>query len=172
MEENRARIAVTLSQFTVPLLSRIYNDFGGDVVMAIVLGEIAHRNVLQWLADPTNPENALMDPEWRQVVMRPCNSLSISEACQLPRETVRRKVVSLIERGLVARSPEGYLFVTRTVGDTFEDTTVEMVEALLATARQLEALLDRRKASPDPVKLQPRLHVKSPREAVRSPRYR
>lgn len=156
-EENRARVSVTLSQFTVPLLSRIYHQFDGDIVLAIVLGEIAHRNVLHWLADPQNAEDVLMDPVRRHEVMRPCNSLSIAQACRLPRETVRRKVVSLIERGLVARSPEGFLFLTPTVGDSFEDMTAELIEALLVTARRLEAL---------------RPKGKVPREVVPSPRKR
>ena len=42
-QTNRARISVALSQITVPLLSRIYRAFNGDMVAAIVLGEIAHR---------------------------------------------------------------------------------------------------------------------------------
>jgi hypothetical protein len=42
-QENRARVSLALSQFTVPLMSRIYHAFNGDMVAAIVLGEVAHR---------------------------------------------------------------------------------------------------------------------------------
>jgi hypothetical protein len=140
-EANRARISVALSQFTVPLLSRIYQAFQGDMVAAIVLGEIAHRNVEAWLTQSENPEQALADPARRTSLMRPCNALSIAEACKLPRETVRRKVVLLIKRGYIYRTDDGFLYLTNHVGDDFVDMTAEVVDHLLATARRLEALL-------------------------------
>ena len=70
-QANRARISLALSEFTVPLLSRIYHAFDGDMVAAIVLGEIAHRNVERWLADDQNPEKILHDPNQRTTAMRP-----------------------------------------------------------------------------------------------------
>jgi len=138
---NQARISLALSEFTVPLLTRIYHAFEGDIMAAIVLGEIAHRNVEGWLAAGENAEQSLQDPVQRTTVMRPCNALSIAEACGLPRETVRRKVAALMERGYIYRSDEGHLYLTRTVGDGFEDMTANLVEQLLATARRLESLL-------------------------------
>jgi hypothetical protein len=143
-DANRARISLALSEFTVPLLARIYRAFDGDMVAALVLGEIAHRNVETWLAEHRNPEQALHDPLVRTRIMRPCNALSIAEATGLPRETVRRKVVLLAERGYVYRSEEGYLYLTTTVGDDFEDMNAALIENLLATARRLESLLANR----------------------------
>lgn len=140
-EANRARISVALSEFTVPLLSRIYHAFEGDMVAAIVLGEIAHRNVEAWLARYENAEEQLQDPGRRETLMRPCNALSIAESCGLPRETVRRKIVKLIDRGYVYRSEGGFLFLTRSVGEDFEDMTARNVEDLLETARRLQSLL-------------------------------
>jgi hypothetical protein len=140
-QTNRARISLALSEFTVPLLSSIYKAFDGDMVAAIVLGEIAHRNVEAWLAEHRNPEELLLDPSRRTEVMRPCNALSIAQACGLPRETVRRKVVVLVERGYIYRSDDGYLYLTRNVGESFEDMNARLVEELIATARRLEALL-------------------------------
>ena len=147
---HRARILVALSQFTVPLLSRIYQAFRGDMVTAIVLGEIAHRNVEDWLADQDNLEAPLFDPAHRERVMRPCTALSIAESCGLPRETVRRKVVKLIELGYVYRSDEGYLYITTTVGDGFTDMNATLIEALIDTARRLERLLAQQSASLGP----------------------
>lgn len=143
-DANRARILLALSEFTVPLLTRIYRAFDGDVVAAIVLGEIAHRNVETWLAEHRNPEEALHDPLLRTTVMRPCNALSIADATGLPRETVRRKVVLLARRGYVYRADDGYLYLTTTVGDDFEDMNATLIEELLATARRLESLLANR----------------------------
>ena len=63
-QANRARISVALSQFTVPLLSSIYHAFNGDMVAAIVLGEIAHRNVEAWLAEPLNVGRPATSRPW------------------------------------------------------------------------------------------------------------
>lgn len=137
----RARISFALSQFTVPLLARTYRTFDGDMVAALVLGEIAHRNVEHWLANEGNPAEALDDPQARRRVMRPCNALSIAEACGLPRETVRRKVNRLIEQAYVERSEDGHLFLTLTVGDGFDDSTADTAQALLDTADRLRNIL-------------------------------
>ncbi len=152
-ETNRARISLALSEFTVPLLSSIYHAFDGDMVAAIVLGEIAHRNVERWLADHQNPENILHNPNQRTTAMRPCNALSIAQACGLPRETVRRKVVLLAKRGYIYRSDEGHFYLTKTVGDGFEDMTAGLVEDLLATAQRLESLLADRPIRLGPLRL-------------------
>lgn len=152
-EVNRARISVALSQFTVPLLSRVHHAFDGDMMAAIVLGEIAHRNVEAWLASQENPEVALHDPDRRTSLMRPCNALSIAEACKLPRETVHRKVVMLIERGYLHRNDEGFLYLTRNVGDEFVDMTAEVIEHLVAKARRLESLLANQPTSLPPLRL-------------------
>lgn len=152
-EANRARISLALSEYTVPLLSRIYHAFDGDMVAALVLGEIAHRNVEAWLAEHENAEQQLQDPARREALMRPCNALSIAESCGLPRETVRRKVVMLIDRGYVYRSEAGFLFLTRDVGDDFEDMTARNVEELLATARRLKSLLAKEPTPLGPLRL-------------------
>ena len=152
-EANRARISLALSEFTVPLLSRIYHAFDGDMVAALVLGEIAHRNVEAWLAKYENAEENLLDPARRETLMRPCNALAVAQSCGLPRETVRRKIVMLIDRGYVYRSEEGFLFLTRNVGDDFEDTTERNVEALLATARRVQSLLDNQPTPLGPLRL-------------------
>ena len=152
-QANRARISLALSEFTVPLLARIYRVFDGDMVAAIVLGEIAHRNVEAWLAQRQNSEQLLQDSVERTGVMRPCNALSIAQACDLPRETVRRKVAMLARRGYIYRADDGYLYLTRTVGDGFEDMTAQLVEELLATARRLEALLASQPTGPGPRQL-------------------
>jgi hypothetical protein len=122
-------------------------------VAAIVLGEIAHRNVEAWLAESGNAAELLDDPARREALMRPCNALSIAEACGLPRETVRRKVVTLIGRGYIYRSEEGFLYLTTTVGDDFQDMTATLVEELLATAQRLQALLANQPTPLGPVRL-------------------
>lgn len=141
-QANRVRISLALSEFTVPFLTRVYHAFDGDMAAAIVLGQIALRNVEAWLAEYGNPAEILDDPERREALMRPCNALSIADVCGLPRETVRRKVVLLVKRGYVYRSKEGFLYLARTVGNDFEDMTASLVEQLIAASGRLQSLLE------------------------------
>lgn len=136
------RVLMTLSHFTVPLLSRIYRAFHGDMVAAIVLGEIALRNTEAWLCDHGNPEDVIRDLVRRSEVMRPCNALSIAQACGLPRETVRRKVATLIERGYIYRSDDGHLYISADVRSDFTDMNDTLIDAILTTAQRLESLLE------------------------------
>jgi len=152
-ETNRARISLALSEFTVPLFSRIYQALDGDKVAAIVLHAVAHRNVEAWLAEQNNPEGVRQDPARHTAVMRPCNALSTAVSCALPRETVRRKVALLIRRGYIDRAANGHLYLTPTVGDGFQEMTARLVEGLLATAKRLDALLADRPTSLGPLRL-------------------
>lgn len=164
---DHARISVTLSRFTLPLLARIYRAFDGDMVLAMVLGELAHRNVLDCLAKEAKPEAQLRGKARHKPAMRPCSSLSIADACDLPRETVRRKVVALIERGYVYRGDEGYLHLTSGAGRDFEDMTGEIIEGLLATAWQLEALIGVRRPPQMQNSLKRRMATRSPVAAAK-----
>ncbi|MCX9156812.1 hypothetical protein OPU71_11810 [Niveibacterium sp. 24ML] len=140
---NRGRINIALSQFTIPLFLRTYKFFEGDFAAVIVLGEIAHRNIEQWLANGVNQEADLDDPAVRARAYRPCNALSIAETCGIPRETVRRKVHELIARGWVQRDEKGHLYLVRGMSADFDDLTLESLRAFLDTADTLRALLAR-----------------------------
>lgn len=138
---NRGRISLALSGFTLSLFTRTYHAFEGDFVAVIVLGAIAHRNLERWLNDDTHDESALYAPEEARRAMRPCNALSIAEACGLPRETVRRKVIKLIDRGWVERDARGMLYIRPGLGDDFDALTLETIESVRATARRIDTLL-------------------------------
>lgn len=138
---DRHRVSLAMSKFTLPLLRAIYSKFQGDLVMAIVLGEIATHNVGAWLSSKGNDPHALDDVQSHERILRPCNALSISDATGIPRETVRRKVDALIERGWIYRSENGHLFVHPSVADNFDHMTTEMVSSLLESADQIKELI-------------------------------
>ena len=60
-------------------------------------------------------------------------------ACRVKRCAARWCLLEA--RGYIYRSADGYLYLTQTVGDGFEDMTAALVEDLLVTAQRLEALL-------------------------------
>lgn len=139
-QTQRHRISLAMSGFTLPLLRGIYQAFDGDILLCLVLGEIAVHNAGRWLAQEDNDPQVLEDLERHDEVLRPCNALSIAEATGIPRETVRRKVQQLIERGMIYRSANGQLFVHPSVPDQFEALNQTMVPALLESAQRIQTL--------------------------------
>ncbi len=106
---HQAILSTFVSRFTINTLRRAYRLFEGDLSLFLVFGEIAHYNMsraLQALSLREAPDS----PRWTMPMrglhaqkLTPCNALSISEATGIPRETVRRKVKELEERGWLVR---------------------------------------------------------------------
>lgn len=139
------QLSYMLSRFIVPSLRDMYHEFGGDMLMTLVLGEIATHNLGRFFAsdEPPLPESALNDPELQRSLLRPCNALSISNATGIPRETVRRRVKTLRELGLIEQDERGYLYVTQKAADRFQKLTRTTLESLLPIAESLASLLRR-----------------------------
>lgn len=129
--------------FTVPLMTRLYHQFDGDMVQIIVLGEIAMRNVSQFFrkGGADVPEKLLDDQERRRKLMQPCNVLSISEATGIPRETVRRKVALLIDKGWLYRDERKRLMVRPGLSAAFTRSNTQTTLEILELAAKLQDLL-------------------------------
>jgi hypothetical protein len=126
----------------------VYSGFGGDLVAAIVLGEVAHHNLSAMMSGARTPRElsealhaAVGAP---QPAMLPTNVFSMAQSTRIPRETVRRKVESLTRRGWLVKDRAGNLFVTDVAGDAFAAFHVERMVDLLETARAIDTLLDDR----------------------------
>ena len=107
-QRHQQYVAYLMSEFTVPHLVRLVRRYDGDVLLAIVLGEIAQHNVRRFFESPevqSDPSLQVNDGEGshQEALMSACNALSISEATGIPRETVRRKVKELEQRGWLIR---------------------------------------------------------------------
>jgi len=106
---HQTMLSTYASAFTINTLRRAYRLFDGDLTLFLVFGEIAHYNMSR-ASQTLNLRDAPDSSRWK-VLMRtlpdqkvtPCNALSISEATGIPRETVRRKVKELEERGWLVR---------------------------------------------------------------------
>jgi len=135
---NRAFITLVMNDFFLSYLLRVYHAFDGDVVMAIVLGTIAHHNVRD-LAPRTGYDTHLLSEALRMSRRKatgflPTNAFSVSEATGIPRETVRRKIGSLAAKGWIRRNPKGDLFVTSLPAKHFENFGYQLINDLLETA--------------------------------------
>lgn len=143
MDRHAYQVSHLIASFTVPLLRTLYHQFDGDLAQVIVLGEISLRNVSQFFdkGGAETPEKLLDDRQRRDQLMQSCNALSISEATGIPRETVRRKVALLIDKGWLYRDPHQRLMVSPRGGAGFTRRNAQATRDILELAHKLSALL-------------------------------
>ena len=145
--------ALILAQHEIRSVRRWFEEFDRDILLAILLGEIALHNVgaLQHgLArrghngnghDEADSEDVLAEAFMRN--MNPCNAYSIAAATGLPRETVRRKIARLIEMGWIVRNGNGHLYLTESALAQFGALlSSSALCELLETADRLRALIE------------------------------
>lgn len=104
-------VALLLARHEVRNLKRWFEEFDRDILLPILLGEIALYNIgARENGDDQGGHDELACED--SAHLRPCNAYSIAAATSLPRETVRRKIARLIELGWISRRDNGHLFVT------------------------------------------------------------
>ncbi|WP_211167139.1 hypothetical protein [Aromatoleum evansii] len=123
--------AILLARYQIKSLRRLFEEFERDILLPLLLGEIALHNI--GALENSGEANVSIDGDRFAAVMRPCNAYSIAAATGLPRETVRRKIVRLVELGWITRRGNGHLFLT--------PRAIEHFGALLGS-RDLPELLD------------------------------
>ena len=116
--------AVMLAGYQIRGLRRLFEEFERDILLPILLGEIALHNIgvleqcftcerFDSADDCVMNEVGDADLDRDFCPLRPCNAYSISVATGLPRETVRRKIGRLVELGWIRRRRNGHLYLTR-----------------------------------------------------------
>lgn len=135
-------VALLLVRHQIRNLRRWFEEFDRDILLPILLGEIALHNIGVF---ENSHEPALLADLFAERPLapgslsegcgfRPCNAYSIAAATDLPRETVRRKIVRLVELGWVTRRDNGHLFITEAAIEHFGSLLnsrdlVELIEA-------------------------------------------
>ena len=139
-EKNKTTIAILLAEFNLAHLRNLYKTFHGDLLMALVLGEIAQHNVStffksgEFVAKPAHAE--------KQNNYRLCNAYSISEATGIPRETVWRKVLQLIKSGYVVRAKNHQLYISPAIEQYFNSLNEQTCKDFLALSNKISELFD------------------------------
>ena len=152
LERHKGAIVVLMNLMLVRHLASVYHEFEGDVVEAIVLGEIAHYNLSPLIGRARNVHElsaAIGTGDAELAGLVPTNTYSIAQATGIPRETVRRKVAKLARRGWIVRERGGNLFVAADTHSAFTELHVERLRDLLATSRSIETLfvIERREST-------------------------
>lgn len=141
----RTTAIVSVNLYLTRYLVGLYRMFDGDLVEAIVLGEIAHHNLsglLNTIGGVTGFHASLRAgrPPDRSAYL-PTNAFSIAQATGIPRQTVRRKVASLTKRGWLTTTPDGGLLATDRPFHHFAQFNAANVDDFLDTADELSRLL-------------------------------
>lgn len=104
-------VALILARHQIKNLKRLYDEFDHDIMLPLLLGEIALHNIgtpdarrMVGQANDAGGEDAC--------VLKPCNAYSIAAATGMPRETVRRKIARLVELGWISRRHNGHLYIS------------------------------------------------------------
>lgn len=86
--------------------------FDGDLDMFLVLAVVGDRTFSARRADPSQTFESWQAEEAHLVAPEDVNIRSIAEFSGIPRETVRRKLAALTEKGWIARNSQGVLIAT------------------------------------------------------------
>jgi DNA-binding transcriptional ArsR family regulator len=115
-----------------------------DLESVFIWGTLAQLNVASALRPGIDPLKVLTgDGHVPESALRAVRLSHLAQISGLPRETVRRKLEQLRERGKVERTPHGSWQVTMAAVDAeSRDFTVETVRRLLASADHIGRVLD------------------------------
>jgi hypothetical protein len=147
-QANKASIAIVMNHFFLRYLNLLYNEFEGDILLPIVLGEIAHHNITNFYSREKNcikPSRKIETLRSDLKNFKTCNAYSISEATGIPRETVRRKIDKLVKFGWLVKYANSEVVISPTVGEHFmKDFNKELLSEMLEACGCLRELLEER----------------------------
>lgn len=113
--------------------------FGGDLDRFLVLCVIGDRTLSRGKAPPDLKYEEMMDESWVPNQPEALNTRSIADFSGIPRETVRRKVLELIDLGWVERDENDLLRATRKAAVDLAPLTDASFEYLARMARTLSS---------------------------------
>lgn len=129
-------VAVMLARYEIRHLRRLYEEFDQDILLPLLLGEIALHNIGAFDGNgrpQASGDRADRTGQGLNCTLKPCNAYSIAAATGLARETVRRKIARLVELGWISRRHNGHLYVSSRAMEHFGH---------LLTSRDLPELLE------------------------------
>jgi hypothetical protein len=148
-DRHTLQAASILVEFWVRHLHRLKEPFAGDLILPLLLGEVAHYNIGA-LAYRTDAGLATLDAMFideqagqslLQAIMRPCNAHSLSVVTGVPDSTVRRKLDTLVARGWLAVLPNGSYVVTPAPGIFFASLNAQTLRCFIDAGLALRQVL-------------------------------
>jgi hypothetical protein len=132
---------VHLEGFT-QLLIQLRDRFDGDLDLVLVLAVIGSRTQPERWSPALTELGKMTRVNGREGTQLAINVQSVADFCGIPRETVRRKVNALQDRGWVTRTADGRLCVTRIAAVELQGATgntIAYLSSLLMAFEQARA---------------------------------
>lgn len=141
-EKTFAMVAFASNRHLVDHMRRIINLLEVDAESAMLWGLVAHLSIAHAMHPGAQPADLLAPDGFLLGEARPVRLADLVQVSGLPKETVRRKLEKLRERGKLGRTEDGRWVVLRSgVDETTYEFTRESVNRLLQTARVIEGIL-------------------------------
>jgi DNA-binding transcriptional regulator YhcF (GntR family) len=141
--------SIVINDYLLKYLNSLYAEFHGDLVKAIVLGELAHHNISGLLRDQVFLKEFVAKQVNLDAIhhdLRPGNPFSISEATGIPRETVRRKFTELVKEGLVEKvKPKSYVITARVSERFIHSFNLQLFEETHRLCSKINAIITQTK---------------------------
>lgn len=148
LRDNHQEVSYLLGRFMTEHLVRLYEAFDGDLTAAIVLGTIGQYNYRRYLdsqsAGTGEPLSTVLEAGKHVPHARPCNAMSVSQSTGIPRETVRRKIRKLLDKGWLQQIGPDKLVITRLPGQHFVAFDRETMDQFSSTANRIRRALERK----------------------------
>lgn len=120
--------------------------FGGDLDLFLVLAVIGERTYSQQHADPSLTYDEFRAGQASATRIRDINLRSIAAFSGIPRETVRRKIAELAERGWIVRNEHGSLIATRKAAADLQPLTLDSISYIAQMLSLLKSAASTRAA--------------------------
>ncbi|ENO81992.1 MULTISPECIES: helix-turn-helix domain-containing protein [unclassified Thauera] len=135
-------VAFAANRHLVDHMRRMTTTLDMDLESAMLWGTLAHLNVAQAIRPGAPPTELLAPDGFLLGAHRPVRLTDLVQVTGLPKETVRRKLEKLRQRGKVRRTEDGLWDALREgIDERTHAFTRESVKRLLSTARIIEGML-------------------------------
>lgn len=137
-------IAFAMNRHLIDHMIRAFRELDVDFESLIIWGLLSHLNVAHLVPPGTSPRSAL-DERGRfggtGDGYRPMRLRDLEQISRLPRETIRRKLVKLQEKGYVERRDDGWVFSRAPIEPKLREFNRETLRRTLALHDELRRLL-------------------------------
>jgi hypothetical protein len=135
-------VAFAVNRHLVDHMRRIGQALDTDLESVLIWGSLAHLNVAGLLHPGADPAATLGADGMTTGTLKPIRLADLAQVTGLPRETVRRKLMHLKERGKVEQTADGLWQAARSgVDSATHEFTRGSTRRLLQAAREIDAIL-------------------------------
>ena len=139
-------VAFIANRHLVDHMMRASRAFDIDFEMLVIWAVVAHQNAAHLMPPGSMPSATLTDagvlPDTATPQLRPLRLRDVSQITGIPRETARRKLGKLRERGWLVEAADGWVVDRTRISPELREFSLETVRRFLATANDLVRALE------------------------------